>query len=410
MGEEGEVIGSFALSTLGLILAMSSPPGQLRIATQAGIERIELRQDGRLGALVPLADLAAAIGGRVSISVPWVTWEGPSGKFSLLLGTPLVNDGGSIRTMPASSSMRGDTTWVPLAFVADILADPRRDLWTWAASSATLSKGPVVSPMVARPAGTPSTSDATVTLPGSLRPGHRVTLDPGHGGPDPGNPGLYFPRGVTEKHVNLAVSLLVRDELERRGVKVTMTRTTDTLINLGHRAPRYCRDDCDLFVSLHVNALDRKPGYTRARGFETYFMAEARTADAARVAAMENEAIRFEETEETEQLTGLDFIMKDLQTNEFLRESARAAELVQSSLATVHDGPNRGVKQAGFAVLNTAVRPAILIEMGFSTNPDDGRLMSTHDGQVALARAISEAIINYLREFEQRSGAGRESR
>jgi N-acetylmuramoyl-L-alanine amidase len=205
--------------------------------------------------------------------------------------------------------------------------------------------------------------------------------------------------------VTLAVSLLVREELQRLGVNVTMTRTTDTLINLGHRAPRYCRDDCDLFVSIHVNDLPRRSGYTAVRGFETYFQAEARTADAARVAAMENEAIRYEVADEAEEARGLAFILRDLQSNEFLREAGRAAELVQSALGAVHGGPDRGVKQANFAVLNTARRPAILIELGFATNREDARLMTTATGQRSLARAIAGAIVNYLREFDRRSGA-----
>jgi N-acetylmuramoyl-L-alanine amidase len=232
-----------------------------------------------------------------------------------------------------------------------------------------------------------------------------VTIDPGHGGTDPGNPGMFFPDGLKEAHVTLAVSLLVREELQRLGVNVTMTRTTDTLINLGHRAPRYCRDDCDLFVSIHVNDLPKRGNYTAVRGFETYFQAEARTADAARVAAMENEAIRYEVPDAQEEVQGLAFILRDLQTNEFLRESGRAAELVQAALGGVHDGVDRGVKQANFAVLNTARRPAILVELGFATNREDARLMTTATGQRALAKALADAVVQYLREFDRRSGA-----
>jgi N-acetylmuramoyl-L-alanine amidase len=201
------------------------------------------------------------------------------------------------------------------------------------------------------------------------------------------------------------VSLLLRDELERRGVRVTMTRTTDTLINLGRRAPRYCGTECDLFVSVHVNSLDPRAGYTQVRGFETYFLADAKTADAARVARMENEAIRFDLPEEpTPGLDRLEYILKDLQTNEYLRESARAAELVQSHLREVQSGGDRGVKQAGFAVLSTARRPAILVELGYSTNPEDARLMSSRQGQEAFADRIADAIIAYLREFDRRTG------
>src|SRR6185369_15542560 len=104
-------------------------------------------------------------------------------------------------------------------------------------------------------------------LPNGLRPGHVVTVDPGHGGVDPGNPGLYFPRGTREKDVTLQVGLLLRAELRRRGIAVRMTRSTDTLIALGDRGG-YCNNQCDLFVSLHVNSLPRRAGYTSVRGFE----------------------------------------------------------------------------------------------------------------------------------------------
>ena len=232
-----------------------------------------------------------------------------------------------------------------------------------------------------------------------------VTIDPGHGGVDPGNPGLHFPRGLKEKDINLQIGLLLREELRKRGVEVVMTRNTDTLINLYERAS-YCTRHCDLFVSLHVNALNRRPGSSLVRGFETFVLAEARTEDAERVARMENEALRFEAPDDRAGLSGLEFILKDLQVNEHLRESVRAAELMQSYLEEAHPGPNRGVKQAGLAVLNTARRPAILVETGFSTNPQDGRLLSNRTSQRNLAASMADAIVAYLREYERKIGEG----
>lgn len=397
-----------AAAALVVAMGLVAPPDRLQVSTQRGVTRIALRQEPGQGALVPLNLLARATGGEVERRDPWVTWKAPAGEFRFLLGTPLVDPGDGLRPLPAVVTLRRDTVYVPLAFVAEVLADPARRAWVWTASSATLTEGPTLSPLVSRPqpaAPARSTTTSAARPANGLFTGHRVTIDPGHGGTDPGNPGLYFPDGLKEKHVTLAVSLLVREELEQRGIHVTMTRTTDTLINLGHRAPRFCRDDCDLFVSVHVNDLPRRPGYTQARGFETYFQAEAKSADAARVAAMENEALRYEVPDEEAEVGGLAFILRDLQVNEFLRESGRAAELVQQSLARVHGGPDRGVKQANFAVLNTARRPAILIELGFATNPDDARLMTTATGQRQLAGAIADAITEYLREFERRSGA-----
>jgi N-acetylmuramoyl-L-alanine amidase len=101
---------------------------------------------------------------------------------------------------------------------------------------------------------------------------------------------------------------------------------------------------------------------------------------------------------------GLDFILKDLQLNEHLRESARAAELVQRKLKTVHTGEDRGVKQAGFMVLTTARRPAILVELGYSTNPQDGRYLSSRRSQRTMASAIADAIVEYLKDYERKTG------
>lgn len=398
------MIRATALLGAFLALAPSRTPPSLQVSTARGVVTVPLRERSGEGLLVALPPLARALAGSVELG-EWVTLAAGGERYRFLVGTTLVHDGRTLRNLPAVTRRLGDTIFVPLAFVADVLADPARRAWSWVPSTATLAEVPAATTLAVRPARTTIGADERARWPGGLRPGHHVTVDPGHGGTDPGNPGRYFPRGIHEKDVTLAVSLLLRDELERRGVRVTMTRTTDTLINLGRRAPRYCGIACDLFVSVHVNSLEPRAGYTEVRGFETYFLADAKTADAARVARMENEAIRFDLPEQsTPGLDRLEYILKDLQTNEFLRESARAAELVQSHLREVQSGGDRGVKQAGFAVLSTARRPAILVELGYSTNPEDGRLMSSRTGQETFASRIADAVIAYLREFDRRTG------
>lgn len=402
---------------LGFLMAVHfASPSRLQISTARGVVVIPLRSAPGEGAMVPLGPLALAIGGSVQHDGEWFALTSAAGKFRFLPGTPFVHDGAGLRGLPAASHLTGDSLFVPLAFVSEFLADPLRRTWNWNPATSVLAEGPEPSQLLTRSSRTTVGREERSRLPNGLKPGHRVTIDAGHGGTDPGNPGLYFPGGLKEKHITLAIALLLRDELERRGVKVTMTRTTDTLISLTHRAPRFCRpESCDLFVSLHVNSLDRRPGYTRVRGFETYFLADAKTADAARVAKMENDAARFDPADDVESgAGGLDFILKDLAINEYLRESARAAELVQSSLREVADAASldRGVKQAGFAVLTTARRPAILVEMGYSTNPEDARQMTTRNGQDGIASAVAEAIVKYLQQYDrktsdaQRAGGG----
>lgn len=391
------------LGALALVLAVSPAPTTLQVSTAQGVTRIALRQWPGEGPMVPIAPLARALRGTVQAEGEWIALETTGTEFRFLPGAPLVHDGKTLLALPAASRRRGDSLFVPLAFVAQVLADPARHAWSWTPSTAILAERGSPAPIVTPNSRTTAGAEGRTRLPNGLRPGHRVTIDPGHGGTDPGNPGLYFPRGMHEKDVTLAVGLKVRDQLKKRGVAVTMTRTTDTLINLAQRAPRYCRNDCDLFVSIHVNSLEKRPGYTDVRGFETYFLGDAKSSDAARVAKMENDAIRYNLPEDDSTVDNLDFILRDMQSNEYLRESARAAELVQSLLAEVESGPNQGIKTANFAVLTTARRPSILVEMGYSTNRADARLMSTPDGQDRLAEAIANAIVRYLQEYDRKT-------
>jgi N-acetylmuramoyl-L-alanine amidase len=385
------------IALLLALLAGTPAPGQLQVSTPQGTRRIDLVRWKGEGPLVPLDPLARALAGSISAEGDWAVLESPSGRFRFLAGSPLVHDGTTLLALPAGTHRRGDSLWVPLAFVSQILADPARKAWSWTPATGVLLQRSASVTTAAAAAKKSNKTESRGLLPSGLKPGHHVTIDAGHGGTDPGNPGLFFPRGMREKDVTLAVALKVRAELERHGVIVTMTRTTDTLINLGQRAPRYCRAECDLFVSIHVNSLDKRPGYTNVRGFETYFLGEARTADAARVARVENEAIRYNTESDEVDLSELGFMLKDLQTNEFLRASARAAEYMQTGLVAVESGPNKGVKSAGFAVLTTARRPSILVEIGYATNPADARMMTTPDGQAELATAIAGAIVNYLK-------------
>jgi N-acetylmuramoyl-L-alanine amidase len=349
----------------------------------------------------------SALDGSATVNDGWAEVNVGRQAFRFLLGAPLYLFGDRLQPLAAAASVTRDTLYLPFQFVAEILPSYLSDRYRYDGRRARLIVSGAPPPAAA--ARAPAPSKAPARLPNGLRPGHIVTIDPGHGGVDPGNPGVFFPRGIREKEVTLQVGLLLRNELKRRGVGVQMTRTSDTLIALGDRGG-YCTEACDLFVSLHVNSLARRPGYTDIRGFETFFLAEARTEDAARVAQMENEAVRFEANPSGAGTSlGLDFILKDLQLNEHLRESARAAELVQRQLKSVHTGEGRGVKQAGFMVLTTARRPAILVELGYSTNPEDGRLLTSYAGQKAMAYALADAIVEYLLEYERKTSPTLES-
>ncbi len=390
-------------------LAAASPapelaPAQLTVQTPRGTVRLPILLDPLAGPAVAGETLVRALNGALREGAPWVEVTVARQSFRFLEGAPLLVFNDRLQPLAGWAFRLRDSLYLPLQFVTEVLPTLLAERYRYDAVQARLvESGPV--PVVVAPAPAP-VQETPSRLPNGLLPGHVITVDPGHGGRDPGNPGLYFPRGIREKDVTLAVSLLLRDELRRRGVRVVMTRTTDTLINRVDRAP-YCTNECDLFVSLHVDALDPRGRrrYGEVSGFHTIIVGEENTEDADRIARMENDAVRYEDPQPDRPRDDLDFILRNLQMNEYLRESARAAELVQEHIEQVHTGENRGVKQSNqLAVLNTARRPAILVEMGYSTNPRDAKILTGRKSQQALATAIADAIVSYLLEYERKTG------
>jgi len=212
---------------------------------------------------------------------------------------------------------------------------------------------------------------------------------------------------VAEKNITLAVAKRVGAALGQRGIDVKYTRTTDTLIALSDRG-RIANDaHADLFVSIHVNAAN--PGWrdpAAARGFETYFLAEAKTEDDRRVERMENEVVKFETRAAARAGDPLSFILNDMAQNEHLRESNELAELIQRRIGRIHPGPSRGVKQAGFRVLVTAFMPAVLVEIGFGTNASEASYMTNPARMEELSAAVADGVLEYLKRYERRVATG----
>ena len=391
---------ALALTALGVPGATHAPAPitTITISTPRGESRIPVVVGPDGAPMLPAGALATALSARLSVSGPWAELTVATLPFRFLLGAPFVTHADRVDPLTASAYTSADTVYLPLEFVASVLPRTLIELYAWDAVAARLvERGPAVvrAPAVKR-------------LPNGLLPGHLVVVDPGHGGVDPGNPGLYFPSGVREKDVTLSVGTLVADALRRRGIRVLMTRTADTLINLRDRAPM-CRDDCDLFLSVHVDALDprQRRDYGKVNGFHTIIIGEENTEDSRRIARMENDAARYETPTSGPNASALDFIVRDLQMNEHLREAAQLAALVQQDLSRVHPGTDRGVTQSNqLAVLNTAHRPAILVELGYSTNRSDAHFMTSHAGQQQIADALADAVVSYLRGYERKTGTG----
>ena len=352
----------------------------------------------------PLGLTVALDGSRVTVSLSGVV-------FVFQLGAPFVRAGGVVYGLVGEPYVARDTVFLPLHWLADCVPRAVGGRYRWepapGGDTGRLVELPIASPVTATPP-TPSTAPVLPPSPASapnpitgLRLRHGVVIDPGHGGVDPGNPGRYFPGRLVEKDITLAIGRLLRAELTRRAIVATLTRSTDTLIDLADRGA-LCKAACDLFVSIHVNAMPDGRRAERVSGVETYFLSDAKTEDQQRVAQMENEAISFETGTSSAATGPLGFILRDLQVNEYLRESAQLAQLVQDSAARIHPGGDRGVQQAGFTVLTTARRPAILVETGFATNRTDGAFLASSLGQHKIASAIADGIVAYLLELERK--------
>ena len=283
-----------------------------------------------------------------------------------------------------------------------LLSAPREEVATLLAADVSVRRSETPG---SRPAGGDGSAGdppgEAAPPPSTPRPartgGWTIVLDAGHGGHDPGSIG---PSGVREKDVTLAVVRRLAERLDRvDGVRVVMTRADDAFVALGERTKIANRERADLFVSIHANAAENRS----AEGFETYFLSAAKTEDARRVARMENAAIRYENPSiDPESLGELNFILWDLAQNEYLRESSTLAETVQEEIDRRLALRSRGVKQAGFFVLNGAFMPAILFEMAFISNPREESLLDDPAFQDRLADALSESLLAHLDRYSRK--------
>lgn len=397
-----------------LQLAVTTPPKEFVIKQVTRETHIGLASNG-IASFVRAEMVAGTLG--------WGIVAKPYGHFlisiggaelELIDGIPFAKHESEIVPLPSAPYRTVGGFYIPFYIVADLL--PRLATGFLYDRSANELR---VFTTVARnlpPAKTDTDRSGTIgstetqsrPITHSRKSRHLVVVDAGHGGPDNGMTG---PIGggppVKEKYITLAVARLLADELRNSGVEVLMTRTTDTLIALSDRGRIANRAKGDVFVSIHVNATGSRASWAaRERGYETYFLAEAKTEEASRVERMENEAVKFETGANAPKGDPLSFIINDMAQNEHLRESNDLAETIQEGLAAVEPGPSRGVQQANFAVLRGSFMPAVLVEIGFGTNPDEAAFLSDPANQRRIAANIAQSVLSYLEHYESRVSGG----
>ena len=257
-------------------------------------------------------------------------------------------------------------------------ADPLGDLIN--------QKGLVKKPTAPATAPTPQRTDRIIV----------VTLDPGHGGEDPGAIG---PNGTREKDVVLQIALKLRDRINQSTVngnplRAFMTRDADYFVPLQQRVKKALRVDSDLMISIHADAF-----YTpRPQGASIFALStKGATSAAARwMASKENAA---------DLVGGANLETKDAQVNQAIIDMSTTAQIKDSlrlgtamlgELGRIGNLHKPRVEQAGFAVLKAPDVPSVLVETAFISNPDEEKRLRSEAYQNQLADALMKGIERYF--------------
>ncbi|MGB0194347.1 MAG: N-acetylmuramoyl-L-alanine amidase family protein [Schleiferiaceae bacterium] len=232
-----------------------------------------------------------------------------------------------------------------------------------------------------------------------------IVIDPGHGGKDPGNlgTGRYKDR---EKDVSYDVSLLVKQYIEENlpGTKAILTRDDSQFIELYQRTVIANRANADLFISIHCNANDNHSAY----GTESFVLGMGEKDQRLnKTAQLENAARLLEDNWESnyEKLDASNpaaIIALRAYQDAFLEQSISIADEIQHQFEGRVKRRNRGVKQQPLAVLRGSTMPAVLVELGFLTNPGEEDFLQSTRGKELLASAIYRAIKEYKYKRESR--------
>ena len=226
----------------------------------------------------------------------------------------------------------------------------------------------------------------------------RIVIDAGHGGKDPGAIGY---RGVQEKGIVLNVAKKLGHYIEQNmpEVDVIYTREDDSFKGLIQRGTIANHAEGDLFVSLHCNSAANH----RAHGSEVFFLGLHRTESAFEVMKKENSVMRLEDNDKESRLTEEDLALYELANSGYLAVSQEIAVRIDQQFANRAQRHSRGIKQAGFMVLYHASMPAVLVELGFISNPAEQRFLTSDYGQSIMASAIFRSIRNYKKQYDERN-------
>lgn len=226
-----------------------------------------------------------------------------------------------------------------------------------------------------------------------------LVIDPGHGGKDAGCEGEL----INEKTIVLDVAQRLGRIISSTHPEVRQiyTRNDDRFVELNQRAAIANRAKADLFISIHVNSIDRRTkGRQAVHGASVYTLGVDRNEGNLAVAMRENSVIELE-NDFSETYQGFDpnstesYIIFELTQNIHQRNSIKLAQNILGELISTASRADKGVRQAGFLVLRATSMPSVLVELDFICNPEAERFLASEEGREQCARAIANAFTAY---------------
>jgi N-acetylmuramoyl-L-alanine amidase len=371
--------------------AMPVPPDLYPVASDARVagdaSRTRLVMD--LSRTTAVAAFTLADPYRVVVDLPQVTFHLPArtGEHGRGLVKAfrygLVMQGGSRIVIDATGPVRVDKAFVldpvdgqPARLVIDLVSIDRASF----VHNLALETRP------RRDARAPETAVAPKS--GDKRP--LIVIDPGHGGPDTGT---IASSGEMEKNIVLEFAQALREKIEKGGkFRVAMTRSEDVFVPLGERVRMARGQGAALFVSIHADALAAKDE-TDVRGATVYTVSDtASDAEAARLAESENRADAIAGVDlsaEPEEVADILIDLTQRETKNFSVHFARTVVGELKAAAKLHKHP---LKSAGFKVLKAPDVPSVLVELGYVSNKQDLKLMTSDTWRTRTADAMAQAV------------------
>jgi N-acetylmuramoyl-L-alanine amidase len=198
---------------------------------------------------------------------------------------------------------------------------------------------------------------------------HLIVIDPAHGGKDAG---VKLTDNTSEKEITLAIALAIQKELaSENNIEVILTRNSDANVAIEDRKYNALKIKPELFLSLHINA-----GFGKeAAGFELYYPG-------------------FKDLEENKKAEKN--IPKNKQ-NKYLNDSFRLSNFIQKNMDALFPRKGRGLREADLPIMEGMTIPALVVEIGFATNPEEKKKMLSEKTQKEIAKALAKSIILFYR-------------